>query len=153
MFAGVFLIARRVPLLRRICLSLLIPYLFMVIVATIITRTPTEQPNVVLTPFVSFKEALTNDFWDFEIEANILMFIPFGFLLSMVINRLNGIPLLVGFLFSVMIEVVQYITHRGVFETDDIITNFMGILIGFIIFMPIKMLQDDFYLLKAESKE
>jgi len=144
MFAGVFLIARRVHLFRRICLSLLIPYIFLVIVATIITRTPTESPNAVLTPFVSFKEALTNDFWDFEIKANILMFIPFGFLLSMVINRLKGFPLLVGFFFSVTIEAIQYFTHRGVFETDDIITNFMGILIGFIIFVPAKMIIDDY---------
>ena len=124
----------------------------MIIVATIIIRTPSAESSVVLTPFVSFKEALTNDFWDFEIKANILMFIPLGFLLSMTINRLNGIPLLVGFLFSVTIEVVQYFTHRGVCETDDLITNFMGILIGFIVFMPVKMILDT-YLLPKKPKE
>ena len=142
MFVGVLLIARRLPIVQRISLSLLIPYIFMIIVATIIVRSPVAERGVVLAPFVSFKDALTNDFWDFEIKANILMFIPFGFLLSMAINRLNGIPILVGFLFSIMIEVVQYFTHRGVFETDDIITNFMGILIGFIIFMPYGLLAE-----------
>lgn len=153
MFFGVLLIARRLPIVQRVSLSLLIPYIFMVIVATIITRSPSAERGAVLTPFVAFKEALTNDFWDFEIKANILMFIPFGFLLSMVINRLNGIPLLVGLLSSVTIETVQYITHRGVFETDDIITNFMGILIGFIIFMPIKMTLDAYLPTKKQSKE
>ena len=138
--------------MQRISLSLLIPYIFMIIVATIILRSPSAERSVVLTPFVAFKEALTNDFWDFEIKANILMFIPYGFLLSMAINRLNGIPLLVGFLFSVTIETVQYFTHRGVFETDDIITNFMGILIGFIIFMPVKMILDA-YLPSKKPKE
>ena len=152
MFVGVLLIARRPPIVQRISLSLLIPYTFMIIVATIILRTPSEEPSVVLTPFVSFKEALTNDFWDFEIKANILMFIPFGFLLSMVINRLNGIPILVGFLFSVTIEVVQYFTHRGVCETDDLITNCMGILVGFIIFLPVKLILDAYLPLK-KSKE
>jgi len=152
MFVGVLLIARRLPIVQRISLSLLIPYIFMIIVATIIVRSPSAERDVVLTPFISFKEALTNDFWDFEIKANILMFIPFGFLLSMVINRLNSIPLLVGFIFSVTIEFVQYFTHRGVFEIDDIITNFMGILIGFIIFMPVKMILDD-YLPSKKSKE
>ena len=152
MFVGVLLIARRLPIVRRISLSLLIPYIFMILVATIILRSPSAERGVVLTPFVAFKDALTNDFWDFEIKANILMFIPFGFLLSMVINRLNGFPLLVGFLFSVTIEFVQYFTYRGVFETDDIITNFMGILIGFIIFMPIKMILDA-YLPSKKPKE
>ena len=152
MFVGVLLIASRLSIVQRISLSLLIPYIFMILVATIIARSPVAERGVVLAPFVSFKAALTNDFWDFEIKANILMFIPFGFLLSMVINRLNGIPLLVGFLFSVTSEVVQYFTHRGVFETDDIITNFMGILIGFIIFMPVKMILDA-YLPSKKPKE
>ena len=151
MFVGVLLIARRLPIVRRISLSLFIPYSFMVIVATILTRTPSENPSVLLTPLVSYKEALANDFWDFEIKANILMFIPFGLLLSMVINRLNMIPLVTGLLFSVTIEVVQYLTHRGVFERDDIITNFMGILIGFIIFLPVKMILDA-YLPPNKSK-
>lgn len=152
MFVGVLLIARRLPIVQRISLSLLIPYTFMIIVATIILRTPSMERSVILTPFVSFKEALTNDFWDFEIKANILMFIPFGFLLSLTINRLNGIPLLVGFLLSAAIEVVQYFTHRGVCEIDDLITNFMGILIGFIIFMPVKMILDA-YLPPKKTKE
>lgn len=152
MFVGVLLIARRLPIVQRISLSLLIPYVFMVVVATIIVRSPSAEPNIMLSPFETFKEALTNDFWEFELQANILMFIPVGFLLSMAINQLNGIPLFVGLLFSITIEVVQYFTQRGAFDVDDLITNSMGILIGFIIFMPIKMVLDT-YLPPKKKKE
>lgn len=142
MFVGVLLIARRLPLARRISLSLLIPYVFMMAVFTVLLRVPSAEREVMLTPLASFREALTSDFWYFEIKGNILLFIPFGFLLSMVVKRLNGIPLLAGFLFSAMIESMQYFTHRGVFETDDLITNFIGTLIGFVMCIPVKLILD-----------
>ena len=144
MFVGVLLIARRLPLIRRISLSLLIPYLFLVAVATILSRAPSEDPQLALTPFASFKDALTDDFWNYEIRANILMFIPVGFLLSMVLGRTCGISLPIGLLCSFIIETVQYFTHRGVFETDDLFSNFMGVLIGFIIFLPTKYIMDSY---------
>ena len=141
MFVVVLLMARRLPIIRRISLSLLIPYIFMVLVATIIVRTPSEEPSILLTPFRAFKEAQTSDFWDFEVRANILLFIPVGFLLSMTINRINGYPLLLGVLFSITIEIVQYFTHRGVCETDDVIANSIGLLMGYVLFLLFKAIE------------
>jgi glycopeptide antibiotics resistance protein len=37
-----------------------------------------------------------------------------------------------GFLFSMAIEVSQLLTKRGYFQTDDILTNVLGSIIGYI---------------------
>ena len=126
--------------MRRIGLSLLIPYLFMVIVATLVLRTPSEDREIMLIPFQTFKEALTNDFWEFEIQANILLFIPIELFLSMSLNRAKFLPLIIGTLFSAAIEIVQLLTHRGTFEINDLISNFFGDLVGFIIYQPFRIL-------------
>ena len=139
-FVGVLLIARRLPLARRIGLSLLVPYLFMVLTATVLVRTPTESANVVLEPFRTYLQYTKSDFWEFQIQANILLFIPVGFLLSMVMNRSKILPIFIGTGISVAIEIIQLLTHRGTFEIDDLISNFFGVLIGYIIFLPIRML-------------
>lgn len=142
MFISVLLIARRMPFVQRISLSLLIPYIFMVIVATLIVRKPLDEPSIILTPFVSFKEALTNDFWEFEIRGNILLFVPIGFLLSMVMNRTKVLPIILGTSLSICIEIVQLLTRCGTCEVDDLISNFFGVLIGYIIYLPVRMLRE-----------
>ena len=43
-----------------------------------------------------------------------------------------------GFGFALFIEVVQLITGRGVFETDDIINNTIGAMIGYGLFSVVK---------------
>lgn len=42
-----------------------------------------------------------------------------------------------GFLFSVMIELGQILTRRGLFEFDDIIGNTRGVIFGVIIYTGI----------------
>lgn len=140
MFVGILLIARRLSWSRRIGLSLLVPYLFMVLTATVLVRTPAESANVVLEPFRTYLQYAKSDFWEFQIQANILLFIPVGFLLSMVMNRAKLLPIIIGIGISVAIEIIQLLTHRGTFEIDDLISNFFGVLIGCIIFLPIRML-------------
>ena len=45
---------------------------------------------------------------------------------------------LMGFLFSLSIETVQYITRRGLFEFDDLFNNTVGTVAGYIIFYIIQ---------------
>ena len=68
---------------------------------------------------------------------NILFFVPFGFLfperikaLSVFRNKRWLFILSAGMLFSVFIEVSQYITCCGLCETDDVLCNSFGSLIG-----------------------
>ena len=65
-----------------------------------------------------------------EVE-NILVFIPFGLLLSINFKRLNfGSRLLVVLGASIAAEVVQYIFAIGATDITDVITNTVGGLIG-----------------------
>lgn len=138
MLVGVLIIARRLALVRRIALSLLIPYLFLTLVATVFTRSPSAEAHVMLEPFWTYRQYFTDDFTWFEIRANVLLFIPIGFLLPMVIKKPVWLPPIIGVGISVLIELIQLITHRGMCETDDVISNTIGFLIGFAAFWLIK---------------
>ncbi len=73
--------------------------------------------------------------------GNILLFIPFGFLLPLVTERTSWWrTLIAGMLFSAGIEIVQRITAKGYFQIDDMILNTAGTLLGFGIFCAVKKL-------------
>mgnify|MGYP002560585952 FL=1 len=66
---------------------------------------------------------------------NIILFVPFGFMMPCIFRMFRKMPVCVmgGFIFSVMIEVVQYITQRGYSQLDDVVTNTAGALAGWIV--------------------
>ena len=66
---------------------------------------------------------------------NIILFVPFGFMMPCIFRMFRKMPVCVmgGFIFSVMIEVVQYITQRGYSHLDDVGTNTAGALAGWIV--------------------
>jgi glycopeptide antibiotics resistance protein len=80
-----------------------------------------------------------NHFYFWQITLNILLFIPFGFMtaVNLYLYRKNStLPIwltvvLLGFAFSLLIEVFQFITGRGYTEVDDIINNTFGAFIGY----------------------
>jgi len=72
---------------------------------------------------------------------NILLFTPFGLLLPMLWKKFNNIFLVIatGFFCSLIIELGQIFTFRAT-DVDDLFTNTLGTLIGYLIFLIIKML-------------
>ncbi len=64
-----------------------------------------------------------------DISLNIFLFVPLGFLLG---DR-KGI--LIGFLFSITIELVQFIFRLGFCEMDDVLNNTIGMEVGVLLFM------------------
>lgn len=66
---------------------------------------------------------------------NIIMFIPFGILAPIVFKQMRkvGICGLTGFLFSCGIEISQLITQRGYCQLDDVVTNTVVMLAGWVI--------------------
>lgn len=66
---------------------------------------------------------------------NIIMFIPFGILGPIVFKRMRNVGIcgLTGFLCSCGIEISQFITQRGYSQLDDIVTNTIGMLAGWVI--------------------
>lgn len=71
----------------------------------------------------------------FVIE-NVLLFIPFGFVSAWCFKAMRNFFAcgLFGLAVSVGIECLQLVTGRGFFQLDDILTNALGTLIGYLVF-------------------
>ncbi len=120
-----------------------IGYLVIVFGATFLTR-QNAYKEINLHLFSSYREAwnnmsdlLSKNIILRNIILNILLFVPFGFLLPMYSEKLKKIYKVVpiGIGTTLIIEIVQYVTNMGIFEIDDVFNNTLGVLIGYCIFM------------------
>lgn len=67
--------------------------------------------------------------------ANLLMFVPFSFLLPVINKKFNFVITLVLALgLSTLIEFIQYYTNRGSADIDDIVMNLFSAFLGYILF-------------------
>lgn len=87
-----------------------------------------------LLPFVDYKNVWqSGGFWRFcrLFFGNLGWFLPFGMFLRYKFSKLKTLQIaLFGFLFSLSIEISQFVFKTGVFEIDDLILNVVGVLIG-----------------------
>jgi glycopeptide antibiotics resistance protein len=115
---------------KLILIYVLYVYCFIVVSITFLSREPGSRDGVDLKLFSTCSQNIYNNRYPIE---NIILFVPFGFLLPLIWNRFyNAVTCIVaGFIFSIAIEVSQYLTKRGFFQTDDIITNIVGTILGF----------------------
>lgn len=95
--------------------------------------------NYNLVPFQSIMEQLSqfSEGWaKFNLLGNIVPFMPFGFLLPIVYPKLCTLKqvFICGLIFTLSIEVLQFLTRLGSFDIDDIILNMSGILFGWLLF-------------------
>ena len=141
-FAGVigFLLFRngRIKKISFITIPMIAFYLSFVAKITVFSRYPSYYPRYMLIPFWSYMAIaegatglISEVFW------NVVLFIPIGILLMMFLtcrHRL-AISVVIGFLLTTAIELIQLIFHRGLFEFDDIIHNTLGTVIGIGIYL------------------
>lgn len=71
-----------------------------------------------------------------NVFGNVLLFIPFGFLLPFIWSRLRALKKSVGILLlvSAFLEVMQLVLATGWFDVDDILLNVLGGLVGYYLF-------------------
>ena len=112
-----------------------IEWMFLILCATVIFREPSTKRGYNLMPFWSY--------WDYGKDSyflemfgenilNVLLFVPIGFLAACGLQGLTWKKvLLLGGGLSVCIEVLQFIFKKGFCETDDVIHNVLGCLIGY----------------------
>lgn len=110
-------------------------YLIVVLGATMLSRSGYWESYVSLHLFSSYREAW-NRFSATEwrnIILNICMFVPFGFLLPLLSKKFQRFwsTYLAGLAFTLVIELLQILLKRGIFDTDDIIDNLAGAMIGY----------------------
>ena len=77
-----------------------------------------------------------------NLAGNVLAFVPFGVFLPMLVKRVRslGKTLLLGFEFSLLVEIVQLFSKVGSFDVDDILLNTFGVLVGYVLFRLMKIL-------------
>ncbi len=96
---------------------------------------------------ILFKEI--RRFWEYREElgcfavftnlvGNILIFIPFGFLISLVSSQRRGLmSVYFSMGLSLCVEVFQFFTKTGSFDVDDLVLNTVGGIFGWIVFLII----------------
>lgn len=71
-----------------------------------------------------------------NLVGNVVVFVPFGFLLPYVQEQSKKFPVLLlnAFLFVLGIEVFQLFSAFGAFDVDDILLNCCGAILGWILY-------------------
>lgn len=123
--------------------ALAIEYYFLVLCSTVICHTAPVSKRVELMPFYNYV-----DIWnrvDFkrtvmEILLNVALFVPIGFLLGGMVSKGFVKVLLIGCILSNLIELLQLATGRGLCETNDVIHNTVGCMVGYVLAMALKRL-------------
>lgn len=109
---------------KKWIVGLLIGYVIIILSITLLFRTSFEGHHFQPQLFWSY------EVWEIQkkqIIANILLFIPFGVITGS-LWKWKGI--IAGTVVSSAVELLQFISSRGLFEFDDIIHNTLGTLIG-----------------------
>ncbi len=100
-------------------------------------RKALDLPDGLLSLFNGTVKVVQPDLWE-GILLNILLYIPLGYLLPFIFEKLKGWQVvLIAFLCSVLTELTQLIFRLGCFEFDDIINNTLGAVLGWIMYLCI----------------
>ena len=80
-----------------------------------------------------------------NVVGNVLIFIPFGFILPIIGKKKANIfkTMLITVVFVFVIECIQFALNVGSFDVDDILLNSIGSLIGHIIFLVFRKRMSD----------
>ena len=116
-------------------------YLILMLGLLFLSRSGMDSNNINLIPFKSIAEGINvyngieYRLVDDQVWGNIVIFIPAGIYL-MVLSKKSSIlrSLLIVFLISLGIEIVQYVFKIGASDIDDIILNCLGGIIGILIY-------------------
>lgn len=115
-------------------------YILLVFSSTIFFRMPAEVNGFNFQPFWSYYAFSSgkNEMLP-EIIMNVAFFIPIGLLMACAFNSIKLWKVFCfGCSLSLMIEVFQFFLKRGLAETDDIIHNTLGCLIGYGIYYLVR---------------
>lgn len=131
-----FLLKKRsVPIKKVLPWAVFACYIIVVLGATLMMRASLWEGRKIMPLFYSYREAWV-DFsavmWR-NIILNILMLVPFGFLLPLCHRIFDSFwkTTTAAFIFTALIEAAQYFLKLGIFEPDDLLNNTMGAMIGF----------------------
>jgi glycopeptide antibiotics resistance protein len=118
---------------------LFVAYCGVVLWYTLLDRTVTTS-RCELRPFWALQELAAGESEGVQdivlYLENIILFVPFGFLLSVKVKGWKVV--LIGTGVSFLIELIQYVTGRGLAEIDDLTANTIGAALGFLLWMVVR---------------
>lgn len=108
-------------------------YMAIMIVITFLSRESGSRNGVDLEFFSTWG---INDRNNAFVVENILLFLPYGIVTAWAFPSMRNLVCctLLGAVTSLGIEYMQMVTERGYFQIDDILTNTLGTLAGYLIF-------------------
>ena len=121
---------------RKIVWLILAEYVFVIYCSTVIFRTAADGNGHEFMPFWSY-EAIQDGRSELLVEniMNVVVFVPVGMIIGSLL-RVKGswlIAMMVGMGISLSIEAMQYFFHRGFAETDDVMHNTIGCILGYML--------------------
>lgn len=109
----------------------------------------TVLDNVNFTPLMSISILIEDFLMDnatlkeilIYLANRIILFVPYGYYVTMLLRRYNRPSKIIAiFIFPVILETLQFFTHRGICDIDDIIFALLGGLLGNILYHLINIL-------------
>ena len=87
-----------------------------------------------------YSKRMRTDYKQNNLLGNVIGFIPFGFLLPLLMRWFRRLPrtLFAGFILSLGYEMMQLLFGLGIFDVDDLILNMTGCFIGYLLFLMIR---------------
>lgn len=128
----------RSPRMRAVVQWMLSSYVVLILIFTIFSRSRVAAQAYEIELFASYKKFMLYHDEDVLWESlyNVIMFVPIGLLSCNLLSFKRS--MIFGFLFSSLIEIVQYSWCVGTFEIDDVLNNTLGACLGYILMMVIK---------------
>ena len=130
--------ARRIVGIVGACIAIILILMF-----TVLGRGSESVKEISLIPFITFKNAKEQSELYRTMFMNILLFLPLGlslpYSLPGKIKHKAVLTILFGTVLSITIEATQYVFSLGKCETDDVLMNTFGMMIGVTSFLIFKI--------------
>ena len=84
----------------------------------------------------TYNEVFVNGYFNYfliNFLGNIIMFMPIGFFIPLLWNVSNKKVVIIGFCFSLFIEICQLFLTRGT-DVDDLMLNTIGVILGLLLY-------------------
>lgn len=121
---------RCVPSVRG---TLFFTYLAVILAITLFSRESGNSRGMDLEIFSTWG---INDRNNAFVVENVLLFVPYGIVCPLAFRHLRGFTgcLAMGAVTSLFVELLQLFTGRGFFQIDDILTNILGTVAGYLLY-------------------
>jgi len=125
---------------KFLTIPLTISYLVILLFITLLSRESGGRGDLILQPFVSLGHGARRDAYVLE---NILLFVPLGMLLPLAGHTWRHFLSCAGtgMLLSIFVETSQFFLKLGYAQTDDVLANTLGTIIGFWIYLFFRSLK------------